>query len=53
MSRPELIELGARLLFGPRYHSKGNSNDREAVVTAVNRIGADAADRLVDPPLAK
>eukprot|EP00966_Prymnesium_polylepis_P151401 3498470-Prymnesium_polylepis.1 len=48
MSRAELIELGARTLYGPRYHSKGKLSDRDAVVDAVDRIGADAADRAVE-----
>ncbi|KAL1519825.1 hypothetical protein AB1Y20_023331 [Prymnesium parvum] len=48
MTRAELIELGARTLFGPRYHSNGNATDREAVVAAVERIGPDAADRAVE-----
>ena len=48
MSRAELIELGARTLFGPRYHSKGNKQDLESVVAAVDRIAPDAADRAVE-----
>ena len=51
MTRAELIELGARTLFGPRFHSKGKISDRDAVVEAVERLADDAADRSLQQSL--
>ena len=45
MSREEMIELGARSLWGPRFHSKGNSSDRDAVAQAVQEISDDAQEK--------
>eukprot|EP00310_Coccolithus_braarudii_P015676 CAMPEP_0183347234 /NCGR_PEP_ID=MMETSP0164_2-20130417/12117_1 /TAXON_ID=221442 /ORGANISM="Coccolithus pelagicus ssp braarudi, Strain PLY182g" /LENGTH=193 /DNA_ID=CAMNT_0025518625 /DNA_START=118 /DNA_END=700 /DNA_ORIENTATION=+ len=48
MKREEQIELGARALWGPRFHSKGHRADRVAVTEAVEGISDDAADRAIE-----
>lgn len=45
MSHEELVELGARALYGPSFHSKGNCEDRASVAQAVKRMAVDAVDK--------